>query len=47
MTTLNVTARVVAVGAISSMRPRHWTVAAISPTSLTCMTKYIAPRAIA
>ncbi len=40
-------AMVAAVGAMSSSRPRHCTVAAISPTSLMCMSTAVAASAIA
>ena len=46
-TALNVAARVAAVGAMSSSRPRHCTVAGIRPTSLMWMTNWVAASATA
>ena len=36
-----------AVGAIFSNAPRHWTVPAMRPTSLMCMTNWVAASATA
>jgi hypothetical protein len=44
---LNEAARVDAVAAMSSSRPRHWMVAGISPTSLIWITNCMAARATA